>query len=227
MVSLRYPHGGGRRTLEPCAASAYPDPYDLIARLARLVAGDSLVGDLRLVTVLVALGGISVVLVPPDRPSLPVTLALVVAVSVTATMWRRNPLLGVVLAAPFAAILASAGAVLPAVAGPGLLLAATADHASPQARRRLIWIGAFGAAIGIEMLSDLDLPESRGNFQSLVLSGVLWAAALYVGTEQRRRREAAEALQRLARARAAAWPAPRSGRGSPAICTTRSATPST
>ena len=51
-----------------------PDPYDLIARLARLVAGDSLVGDLRLVTVLVALGGISVVLVPPDRPSLPITL---------------------------------------------------------------------------------------------------------------------------------------------------------
>ncbi|MFI5048549.1 MAG: sensor histidine kinase, partial [Gaiellales bacterium] len=171
-----------------------PDPYDLIARLARLVAGDSLVGDVRLVTVLVALGGVSVVLVPPDRPSLPVTLALVVAVSVTATMWRRNPLLGVVLAAPFATILASAGAVLPAVAGPGLLLAATADHASPQARRRLIWIGAFGAAIGIEMLSDLDLPESRGNFQSLVLSGVLWAVALYVGTEQRRRREAAEAL---------------------------------
>ena len=172
-----------------------PDPYELIARLARLVAGDSLVGDVRLVTVLIALGGISVLLVPPARPSLPVTLALVVAVSLTATLWRRNPLLGVVLAAPFAAILACAGAVLPAVAGPGLLLAATTDHASLQARRRLIWLGAFGAAIGIEMMSELDLPESRGNFQSLVLSGVVWAAALYVGTEQRRRREAAEALR--------------------------------
>ena len=172
-----------------------PDPYDLIARLARLVAGDSLAGDVRLVAVLIALGGISVILVPPSRPSLPVTLALVVAVSLAATLWRRSPLLGVVIAAPFAVILASAGAILPAVAGPGLLLAATVDHGSPQARRRLIWIAAFGTAVGIEMLSELDLPEGRGDFQSLGVSCVLWAAALYVGTEQRRRREAAEKLR--------------------------------
>ncbi len=204
-----------------------PDPYDLIARLARLVAGDSLVGDVRLVTVLVALGGISVVLVPPDRPSLPVTLALVVAVSVTATMWRRNPLLGVVLAAPFATILASAGAVLPAVAGPGLLLAATADHASPQARRRLIWIGAFGAAIGIEMLSDLDLP---GEPRELPVAGALRGAV--GGGAVRRHRATAPPRGRRGPAapRSSAsggWPAPRSGRASPATCTTRSATPST
>jgi signal transduction histidine kinase len=171
------------------------DPYELIARLARLVAGDSRSGDIRLFTILVVLGIVSVVLVPPDRPGVAASLALVVAVSVTALQWRRNPLLGVVLAAPFAAILASAGAVLPAVAGPGLLLAATADHASARARRRLIWLAAFGAAMGIEMLSDLDLPGSRGDVQALVLSCVLWTAALYVGTGQRRRREAAEALR--------------------------------
>src|SRR3954452_4608424 len=130
-----------------------PDPYDLIARLARLVAGDSRVGDVRLVAVLISLGTVSVILVPPERPGIPAMLALVVAVSAMAPLWRRNPLLGVILAAPFAVILASAGAVLPAVAGPGLLLAATADHASARARRRLIWLAAFGAAIGIEMLS--------------------------------------------------------------------------
>jgi signal transduction histidine kinase len=172
-----------------------PDPYDLIARLARLVAGDSPLGDVRLVAVLFILGTVSVVLVPPERPGMPAILAMVAAVSALAPLWRRNPLLGVVLVAPFAAILASAGAVLPAVAGPGLLLAATADHASSRARRSLIWLTLVGAAVGIELLSDLDLPEGRRDFQSLVLSGLLWAAALYVGTEQRRRRETAEALR--------------------------------
>src|SRR4051794_38302850 len=107
----------------------FPNLYVLIARLARVVAGHSVIGDIRLVAVLVTLGTISVVLVPPERPGMPAMLALVVAVSVVAPLWRRNPLLGVVLAAPFAVILAPAGAVLPAVAGPGVLLAATADHA--------------------------------------------------------------------------------------------------
>ena len=83
------------------APRAPPDPYDLIARLARLVAGDSLVGDIRLVAVLVSLGTARVL--TPSVPGLPATLGLVAVVSLAAMAWRMNPLFGLALAAPCAA----------------------------------------------------------------------------------------------------------------------------
>ena len=91
-------------------------------------------------------------------------------------------------------MLASAGCVLPAVLGPGLLLAATADHASAVARRRLIWLGVAGGAVGAEIMSDLDVPGSPATAQTLVLSALLWAVALLIGSEARRRRESLERI---------------------------------
>ena len=201
-----------------------PDPYDLIARLARLVAGDSLVGDIRLVAVLVSLGTVSVVLVPPQGPAFrrcsPWWSRLRVA-----PLSRRRPLLSVAFARPFRRHPRLRGAVLPAVAGPGLLLAAAADHARARARRRLISLAAFGAAIGVEMLSELDLPGSRGNMQALVSSATL-SSPRYVGTEPRRRRETARRCKRRWRSPTAS-PTRRSAPGWPATCTARSATRST
>lgn len=152
------------------------------------------IGPVWLAACLFALGAASVLLDPPVRPGLPATLGLVAVVSLAAMAWRMNPLFGLALAAPCALVLASAGCVLPAVLGPGLLLAATADHASAVARRRLIWLGVAGGAVGAEIMSDLDVPGSPATAQTLVLSALLWAVALLIGSEARRRRESLERI---------------------------------